>query len=159
MIDLTNFDWGWMDEPTNLYHIMLDGTHKHMGQYHKESIINEMLLDKSIYETFFEVENGDVVFDSTETNGWYFDEDTRMEYDNYDSVHEEGNYLFVESYSKGNFFSFELETEHFNPIFLSPTLLEINERWQLITGLCYEGVELEKEFDDYWGKGYYYHLS
>jgi FkbM family methyltransferase len=61
-INLKNFDWGWMDEPTSVYHIMSDGSHKHMGQYHKESIIREIFIDKC-YEKFFEVEQGDVVVD------------------------------------------------------------------------------------------------
>jgi FkbM family methyltransferase len=62
MIDLTNFDWGWMDEPTNVYHIMPDGSHKHMGEYHKESITQEIFIDKC-YERFFEVDEGDIVLD------------------------------------------------------------------------------------------------
>ena len=104
-------------------------------------------------------ETGDVIFDSTNEESWYFDDDTMMDNDNYDSVHEGDNKFFVESYSKGNFFEFELECEEFNPTKLSPQLVEIGERFQLITGLYYDGKELEKEFDDYWGKGYYYHLS
>jgi len=62
MIDLTNFNWGWMDEPSDTYHIMSDGSHKGMGQYHKDSIIQEIFVDKC-YEKFFEVEEGDVVLD------------------------------------------------------------------------------------------------
>lgn len=106
-------------------------------------------------------ENGDLVFDSTENgDSWYFDEDMMMDNDNYESVYEEGNFFFVESYSKGNFFEFELECEEFNPKLLTPELLEINDRWQLITGLYYDGKKIEyPEFGDYWGKGYYYHLS
>ena len=104
-------------------------------------------------------ESGDLIFDSTEEDNWYFDDETMMDNDNYDSVHEGDNKFFVESYSKGNFFAFELECEEFDPTKLSPKLVEIGERFQLITGLYYDGQELEKEFDDYWGKGYYYHLS
>lgn len=62
MTDLSNFDWGWMDEPTNLIHIYSDGSHKHMGQYHKDSIIQEIFFDKC-YEQFFEVDEGDIVLD------------------------------------------------------------------------------------------------
>jgi hypothetical protein len=104
-------------------------------------------------------ESGNVIFDSTEEDEWYFDYETLMDYDNSEFVHEGDNKFIVESYSKGNFFEFELECEEFDPIKLSPQLVEINERFQLITGLFYEGKELEKEFDDYWGKGYYYHLG
>jgi len=104
-------------------------------------------------------ETGNTVFDSTEQDKWYFDENNMMDNDNYESVHEEENNLFCESYSKGNFFEFELDCEEFDPSKLSPHLVEIGERFQLITGLYYDGQELEKEFDDYWGKGYYYYLS
>jgi hypothetical protein len=104
-------------------------------------------------------ESDKLVFDSTENNYWTFDEDTMMDNDNIEFVHEGDNKFFVESYSKGNFFEFELECEEFDDKKLSPQLVEIGERFQLITGLYYDGQELEKEFDDYWGKGYYYHLS
>jgi hypothetical protein len=62
MIDLNNFDWGWMDEPTDLTHIHTDNSHEHMGQYHKNAITNEIFVDKC-YEKFFEVEEGDIVVD------------------------------------------------------------------------------------------------
>jgi FkbM family methyltransferase len=62
MIDYSNFDWGWMDEPTNIYHIMPDGSHKHIGQYHKEGMIQEIFTDNA-YERFFEVKEGDIVLD------------------------------------------------------------------------------------------------
>lgn len=62
MINLTNFDWGWMDEPTNVYHVMPDGSHKWIGEYHKDSIIQEIFTDQC-YEKFFEVEPNDIVLD------------------------------------------------------------------------------------------------
>ena len=62
MIDLTNFNWGWMGNPTDTYHIMPDGSHKDMGQYHKDSITQEIFIDKC-YERFFEVEENDIVLD------------------------------------------------------------------------------------------------
>ena len=62
MIDLSNFNWGWMDEPTDLIHIHTDGSHQGMGKYHKQSIIREIFEDKC-YEQFFEVEPNDIVLD------------------------------------------------------------------------------------------------
>ena len=62
MTDLTNFNWGWMEEPSLVYHIMSNGEHKHMGEHHKDSIIKEIFIDKC-YEKFFEVEEGDIVLD------------------------------------------------------------------------------------------------
>jgi FkbM family methyltransferase len=61
-IILDKFDWGWMDEPTDLFHIHSDGRTVHMGQYHKESIIGE-IFERKCYEQFFEVEENDVVLD------------------------------------------------------------------------------------------------
>lgn len=105
-------------------------------------------------------ENDELVFDSLADEDWYFDSETLMDHENYDSVFEGDDHtLFVESYSKGTFFEFELETdEEFDPTKISPVILEVGERFEMITGLAYNGVELEKEFGDYWGKGYYYHL-
>ena len=62
MIDLTNFNWGWMDEPSNTYRVMPDRSHKDMGQFHKDSITQEIFVDKC-YERFFEVEENDIVLD------------------------------------------------------------------------------------------------
>ena len=62
MIDLSNFNWGWMSDPTDVYHVMSDGSHKQMGEYHKESIIKEIFVD-NCYEKFFEVEVNDIVLD------------------------------------------------------------------------------------------------
>ena len=62
MTDLSNFDWGWMDEPTDIVRVHLDGSHEHMGQYHKKGIIYE-IFEQQCYEKFFEVEEGDIVLD------------------------------------------------------------------------------------------------
>jgi len=105
-------------------------------------------------------EKDEMIFDSLSNENWGFDEDALMDYENYDSVFEgDDPTLFVESYSKGTFFEFELETEEeFDPSKLSPIILEVGERFEMITGLAYKGEELEKEIGDYWGKGYYFHL-
>lgn len=105
-------------------------------------------------------ENDEMIFDSLADDDWTFDDETLMDHENYDSVFEgDDPTLFVESYSKGTFFEFELETEEeFDPTKLSPIILEVGERFEMITGLAYNGEELEKEVGDYWGKGYYFHL-
>jgi autotransporter strand-loop-strand O-heptosyltransferase len=48
--NLPVFDWGWMN--TDIIN----------AQYHKEVMYNEIFIDK-VYERFFEVEEGDIVFD------------------------------------------------------------------------------------------------
>jgi hypothetical protein len=71
MIDLSNFDWGWMNHPVEYnidgqveyhWHINPDGSLTHMSEYHKNSIIREIFEDRC-YEQFFEVEEGDTVLD------------------------------------------------------------------------------------------------
>ena len=136
-------------------------------------ILNKDMVDESdeiytgVYDNYGDIvvqvfnENDEMVFDSLADEDWVFDDETRTDYENYESFAEEDEpMLFVESYSKGTFFSFEVETdEEFDESKISPVITEINERFELITGLCYKGEVLEKEFDDYWGKGYYYHLT
>lgn len=71
MIDYSNFEWGWMDEPVEViingevnyvWRREEDGSVKHMSQFHKESIINEIFVHR-IYEKFFQVNEGDIVVD------------------------------------------------------------------------------------------------
>jgi FkbM family methyltransferase len=61
MINLDNFDWGWMNKPTNKTLTSGDVT-KSYSQWHKDAITKEIFEDK-IYERFFEVEEGDIVMD------------------------------------------------------------------------------------------------
>lgn len=62
MKNLEKFDWGWMNEPSNVYHIMQDGTHKDIGEYHRDALIKEIFIDRC-YEVFVEVDEGDIVVD------------------------------------------------------------------------------------------------
>lgn len=62
MKSIENFDWGWMEEPSDLLYIYPDGTTKHLGQYHKEGIIGE-IFERNCYEQFFSVEENDIVLD------------------------------------------------------------------------------------------------
>lgn len=68
-LNLDNFDWGWMnhlvmaeDNSGHIVHIKNDGTEIPINEYHKQSMIKEIFEDKC-YETFFEVEKGDLVVD------------------------------------------------------------------------------------------------
>jgi FkbM family methyltransferase len=49
-MNIDNFNWGWMEDGSEI------------GKYHKTQIINEVFVQK-VYERFFEVEQGDIVFD------------------------------------------------------------------------------------------------
>ena len=62
MINYSNFDWGWMDEPTNMIMTLPDGQVFSLGEFHKRGMIQEIFTD-SCYEKYFEVEEGDIVVD------------------------------------------------------------------------------------------------
>lgn len=62
MIDYSNFDWGWMDEPTNITMTLNDGRVFSLGEFHKNGMIQEIFTDKC-YEKYFEVEKDDIVVD------------------------------------------------------------------------------------------------
>ena len=63
MKDLSNFDWGWMNKLTK--ETIYDPNIKKdipLNEYHKNSMINEIFVEK-IYEKIFQVKEGDVVVD------------------------------------------------------------------------------------------------
>jgi len=61
MIDLSNFNWGWMDKPTERT-LTSGNTTKPYSLWHKDAITKEIFEDK-MYEKFFSVEEDDVVLD------------------------------------------------------------------------------------------------
>jgi hypothetical protein len=99
-------------------------------------------------------ENDELVFESSDV--WDFNPD--VDY-HHESLFEEGDYLILESYCKGTFFELELETDEFDPNKMEPVVVEINERIDILTGIRYNGEELEFEYGDYDSKGYYYYLT
>jgi len=68
MINIENFNWGWMDKPYEVepgkfvYHINHDGSQIPLSHYHKKCIIQEIFKDK-LYEKCFEVNKDDLVVD------------------------------------------------------------------------------------------------
>lgn len=62
MRSLEEFDWGWMEEDSQINQIMPDGSHKPIGKYHKDNAIQEIFIN-NVYEKFFEVNPGDTVLD------------------------------------------------------------------------------------------------
>ena len=61
MIDLSNFDWGWMNRPTERT-LTSGNTTKSYSQWHKDAITKE-IFEEQMYEKFFPVEEGDIVLD------------------------------------------------------------------------------------------------
>jgi FkbM family methyltransferase len=62
MIDLTNFDWGWMDEPSDVTVTRPDGSVCSLGEYHKLGMIQEIFTDHC-YEKFYKIKKDDIVVD------------------------------------------------------------------------------------------------
>lgn len=69
MIDISNFDWGWMNEGVLssdgqgfITHIHPEGNEELLNEYHKKSLIDEIFV-RRIYEKYFEVESNDIVVD------------------------------------------------------------------------------------------------
>jgi hypothetical protein len=109
--------------------------------------------EPEFYHIQVEDENGEVVWESD--NSFYADDNE------YQSVYDNGNYLLVEDYSKGTFFTYELDLEgEFNPDLVKLVLKEIGEKVELLVGITYNDYDIEeyKDFGDYWSKGIYYHL-
>lgn len=75
------------------------------------------------------------------------------------NLYEEGDYLLIEDYQKGHFFTYYLESESFNPELLTPISTEYIQRYSVITDFKYNGQKIDREWGDTWSKGYTYYLS
>lgn len=62
MTDFSNFDWGWMSEPTDITVTLNDGEIFSLGEFHKRGMISEIFTNHC-YEKYFEVSEGDIVVD------------------------------------------------------------------------------------------------
>ena len=61
-MDISDFDWGWMDEPSNQTVMNKEGLWIPLGKFHKGGILEE-IFNERIYEKEFQVEKGDTVVD------------------------------------------------------------------------------------------------
>jgi len=106
-------------------------------------------------------ESNEIVWDSTSNPEWDFDDELMMEYDNYSSVADAENVLIVEDYQKGNYYEYILDIEEeFDPNKITPVITEIGDRFELITGICYNGIVMEiEEYGDTWSKGLSFYLN
>lgn len=100
-------------------------------------------------------ENDEEVFSSDDD---FFLEEGESEED-YQFVEKE-NVLIIEHYMKGTFKDYELEIEgEFDPLKITPVVVEISEAISLITDLKYDNKEIENfEYGDDWSKGAFFHI-
>lgn len=61
MINLNTFDWGWMNEPSDVIVTTPLGSLP-LGEYHKEGMIKEIFTDHC-YEKFYQIKEGDIIVD------------------------------------------------------------------------------------------------
>lgn len=101
------------------------------------------------------------VMDDQDEIVWESDEDyelSPMNDEDYKMVYEK-DVLLIEHYVKGSFATYAFETENFEPEKLAPILTEINETVELITGMTYDGQQLEvEEWGDNWSKGAFFYI-
>ena len=104
-----------------------------------------------IIEVFDESEN--LVWSSGEDH-WFGDCEFECKFDN-DKV------LIAEDYSKGQYFSYTIECDEFDPEKLKPVVVEVGERFEVIVELKYDNKDLSdtKDWLDYWSKWMYYYLN
>ena len=99
-------------------------------------------------------ENGNTVWEST--NDHSFDEEE------YQGMYFNEDVLIIEDYSKGDFYSYDLEVEEdFDPKKLTPLVIDLSEVCEIITELNYNETPLTafKEYGDYWSKGLTYIMN
>lgn len=103
------------------------------------------------------------VFDENEDIIWKSEDEHEFEDCHFNCVFDnpDDKVLIVEDYVKGQFLSFTIETESFDPKKLIPVITEISERIEVITGMFYGEQDLSesKDYLDYWSKGITYHLN
>lgn len=75
---------------------------------------------------------------------------------------DEKHYFFIEDYSKGDFWVYNIELdEEFDKDKLILQLTDVGRRIDLVTGIMYDSNDFDDERDhgDTSSKGYYYHLT
>lgn len=103
------------------------------------------------------------VFDENDNEVFASDNDFFLEEGDSDTDYEfveKENILLIEHYMKGTFKEYELEIEgDFDPLKITPVVVEVNEAISLITGLKYDDKEIEDfEYGDDWSKGAFFHI-
>jgi hypothetical protein len=100
-----------------------------------------------------------IVYDEEDNLIWESSDDHEFEDCDFRCVFDMDKVLLIEDYVKGQFYSYELETDDFDFNKLTPVITEIGERIEVITDLVYDDQSLEKDYLDYWSKGMYYYLN
>ena len=121
----------------------------YLGPFCSPEDLNVMIMDEEdevVYESEGDFDFGDV-----------HDEDN-----DFKNIEIKENTLIITDRVKGNFYSFSLQIDGDVDVSkLSPIITDVGgegEFGELVTGLKYDGVELDFERDEYWSKGLSYDL-
>lgn len=100
------------------------------------------------------------VYDDSDTLIWESDVDHEFSDCDFKCVFDNDKAFLVEDYVKGQFFSYEIEVDNFEPEKLAPIITEVGEVIEIITDLTYDGQSLNdtKDWSDFWSKGINYYL-
>lgn len=123
-----------------------------------ELTITGPYADKDSLYLTVEDEQGNEVFNSGQEEDSFDEilENSKWEGTDYDEI----NFLAIEDYVKGNFFSAEIEIdETFDINKLSLTMTDLAEVRDIVSSVSYDGKELELEWGDYWSKGFSFILN
>jgi len=131
--------------------------------------LTEILEKNDIFETddtflgpYNDPENYIIeVFDDVENLIWSSGIDHEFIDCEFECRFDNSRVLIVEDYSKGQYFSYILDCDQFDPKKLKPVVIEVGERFEVITDLIYDDINLmdTKDWLDYWSKGLYYYLN
>ena len=101
------------------------------------------------------------VIDENDKVIWESDNDHEFVDYQFNFLFEDESILAVDDYTKGLFYTYELELEKdFDYKKLIPIVSEVSGEISVITDLMYEDIDLRdyKEYGDYWSKGITYSL-
>jgi hypothetical protein len=99
------------------------------------------------------------VTDENENVIWEAEEGHEFEKTELVHVYNDGDYLLIDDYQKGHFFTYFLEADSFDSKLLTPVNTEFIGRFSVITDFKYDGKSIDREWGDTWSKGYTYYLS
>jgi hypothetical protein len=122
-----------------------------------DSITDTDNISTGVYPDSFNIkvlnEDGNILWES----------DDNFEFSEYEDqyLYNDDKYLMIQEYQKGHFFTYTLEIDgEFDPSLLIAKNTELLDGVaEIITDINYSGVDMEKDFGDTTGKGFYFSLS
>ena len=134
--------WRYIQKPDKMSNIKYLFTDKD-----KETLLG---LYDGEYQVFVYDENDELVWESEESG---------LDNTEFDSDECEGEFLLVEDYQKGNFFTGYFEADSFDPELLSAVNREYIGQYSSVVKFKYDGEIIETDWSDTSSKGFNFYLS